>query len=112
MDLDGRVFRAVADVVGGDVGTDTVFEYHQDGDLVWASYSGGSIRLGHLVGTRDGDTLDFRYSQLTTDGRTDAGHCLARVEALPDGRLRLHEEWRWESREGSGTSIVESEPVR
>jgi hypothetical protein len=26
---------------------------------------------------------------------------------LPDGRLRLRETWAWESREGTGTSVLE-----
>ena len=37
----------------------TEFEYHQHGDLVWARYEGGAVRLGFLVGTRLGDRLEF-----------------------------------------------------
>ncbi|WP_018353481.1 hypothetical protein [Longispora albida] len=107
--LDGRTFRAVSDVDGGEVSTETVFEYHQDGDLVWAEYSGGTIRRGHLVGTRHGDRLDFRYAQLNTAGETAAGHCVSTVESGPGGRLRLHETWEWESKAGSGTSVVEEQ---
>jgi hypothetical protein len=29
------------------------------------------------------------------------------VVELPDGRVRLEETWAWESRQGSGTSVVE-----
>lgn len=105
--LDGRRFRPVTDVEGGQVGPATVFDYRQEGDLVEATYAGGSVRRGHLVGTADGDRLDFRYAQLHTDGTTATGHCVSTVEHLPDGRLRLHETWRWESRDGHGTSTVE-----
>ncbi|MCO1598934.1 hypothetical protein M8C17_27655 [Micromonospora sp. RHAY321] len=108
--LDGRRFAAVADVVAGEVGTETVFAYHERADEVWAEYAGGSIRRGHLVGTRDGDRLDFRYVQLNTDGQTSSGHCVSEVSVLPDGRLRLHESWSWESRPGTGTSVVEELP--
>ena len=52
----------------GRASAETVFEYHQNGDLIWATYQGGAVRLGFLVGTRDGDTLDFRYSQLNEWG--------------------------------------------
>jgi catechol 2,3-dioxygenase-like lactoylglutathione lyase family enzyme len=105
--LDGKIFRAVSDVEGGEVDAATVFTYHErDGDI-WAEYEGGQIKRGHLVGTRDGDRLDFRYSQLNTAGETSTGHCLSTVETLPDGRLRLAETWQWESRPGSGTSVVE-----
>ncbi|MEU1645045.1 hypothetical protein ABZ422_09730 [Micromonospora zamorensis] len=109
--LDGRRFRAVADVVAGEVGTQTVFAYHERAGEVWAEYAGGSIRRGHLVGTRTGDRLDFRYVQLNTDGQTSSGHCVSEVSVLPDGRVRLHETWSWESRAGSGSSVVEEVPA-
>jgi predicted hotdog family 3-hydroxylacyl-ACP dehydratase len=105
--LDGRRFQAVADVPGGDVGAQTVFEYAEETGLVHARYGGGAIRLGFLVGTRDGDTLRFRYAQVRADGTTASGRCESRIEVLDDGRLRLHEIWAWESQPGEGTSLVE-----
>jgi hypothetical protein len=110
--LDGRLFRDVTPEHAGDVGDGTVFEYHQDDDAtIWAKYSGGRVRLGFLTGTRSADTLDFRYVHVTTDGETASGHCVSRVELLDDGRLRLHERWSWESKPGSGTSVVEEIPA-
>jgi hypothetical protein len=105
--LDGRRFQAVADVPGGDVGAQTVFEYAEETGVVHARYGGGAIRLGFLVGTRDGDTLRFRYAQVRADGTTASGRCESRIEVLADGRLRLHETWAWESQPGEGTSLVE-----
>jgi hypothetical protein len=29
---------------------------------------------------------------------------------LDDGRLRMHEQWTWDSKPGSGTSVVEEVP--
>jgi hypothetical protein len=109
--LEGRRFKAV-DNASGEVGAETVFTYHEDpsdGSL-WADYAGGAVVRGHLVGSRTAsgsDTLDFRYVQLKVDGTTSSGHCTSVVEELPDGRLRLHETWSWESRAGSGTSTLE-----
>ena len=108
--LEGRRFAAVTDVVAGEVGTETVFTYHEHDGAVWAEYAGGAIRRGHLVGTREGDRLDFRYVQLNSDGLTSSGHCVSEISVLADGRLRLHETWWWESRPGSGTSVVEGVP--
>jgi hypothetical protein len=105
--LDGRKFNAVADTVGGEVETATSFTYHERDGEIWAEYAGGRIRRGYLVGTRTGDRLDFRYTQLNTAGETNTGHCVSTVETLADGRLRLNEKWEWESRTGSGTSTVE-----
>lgn len=107
--LDGRVF-AVADSGGGTATTDTTFHYAEDDGVVSATYEGGTIRRGFLVGTRSGDSLDFRYVQLHTDGSTATGHCVTELELLTDGRVRLNETWEWESRPGSGRSVAEELP--
>jgi hypothetical protein len=106
--LDGRRFRPVANE-DGEVDASTTFDYHEDEEdgIVWAEYSGGPIRLGFLVGLRESDSLFARYAQVTVDGKTATGHTESRIEGLDDGRLRLHEDWAWDSREGSGESVVE-----
>jgi hypothetical protein len=101
------MFRSVAEVEGGDVGTETIFHYSEDDGVIHARYAGGQVTLGFLVGSRDGDRLDFRYAQLRTDGTTAAGHCRSRIVELPDGRLRMEESWEWDSHDGAGTSVVE-----
>jgi hypothetical protein len=107
--LDGRVF-AVADSGGGGATPDTTFRYAEDDVLVTATYEGGTIRRGFLVGTRTGALLDFRYAQLHTDGSTATGHCVTQLELLTDGRVRLNETWEWDSRPGSGQSVVDELP--
>ena len=94
----------------GEASAETIFEYHEEGDLIWARYLGGAVRLGFLVGIRDDDQLDFRYSQLNENGETSNGHCVTTISALPDGRFRLSEDWVWESKAGSGTSTTEEIP--
>lgn len=106
--LDGRTFVAVATSGAGDVDAATLFHYREQDGVVWADYAGGAVARGYLVGTRDGDRLDFRYVHLDAAGATASGRCRSRVVALPDGRVQLHETWAWESRPGSGTSVVES----
>ena len=109
--LDGRRFGSVSNTADGEVGNDTTFHYRQDGEVVSASYAGGQVRRGELIGTRNDDTLDFRYVHLNIDGETASGRCTSRIEVLDDGRLRLHETWAWESKPGDGTSIVEELPA-
>jgi hypothetical protein len=60
-----------------------------------------------LVGTRDGDRLALRYTQLNVHGETSNGRCSTTISPLPDGRLRLFEDWAWQSKSGSGTSAAE-----
>ncbi|MGA5453357.1 hypothetical protein ACPCVO_42770 [Streptomyces umbrinus] len=105
--LDGLSLAPVADQAPGQVGTRTRFAYHEKDGEIWAEYAGGDVVRGHLVGTRAGDRLDFRYVQLKVDGSTSSGHCVSLVVELPDGRVRLEETWEWESQEGRGTSVVE-----
>jgi hypothetical protein len=105
--LEGLKFRSVSDVEGGDVGPSTIFEYHQTEDLIWARYEGGAVRLGFLVGTRSGDHLEFRYTQVRTDGSTATGHCRSTINERDNGSLFMDETWEWDSADGSGTSQVE-----
>jgi hypothetical protein len=104
--LDGRSFAAEAVSDDGEVSAATRFAYREFDGVVWASYSGGAIVRGELVGTRVGDGLDFRYVHLTADGQTAAGRCRSVVSHLLDGRLQLDETWTWESRPGSGRSTL------
>ncbi|GAA2741807.1 MULTISPECIES: hypothetical protein [Kitasatospora] len=105
--LDGLVFAPTGRAAAGEVDAATRFTYREQDGRVWAAYRGGEIVHGHLVGTRVGDVLEFRYVQLNTAGETAGGHCVSELSRLPDGRLRLDETWTWESRAGSGTSTVE-----
>lgn len=108
--MDGRVLQSVANDGDGAVGDDTRFYFDQDGDVVHARYEGGSVRLGHLVGTTTGTELSFRYAQVNGDGETATGHSEDRIRLLDDGRVRLYETWAWDSKSGSGTGILEEVP--
>jgi hypothetical protein len=59
---DGRRFSAVANG-SGEVDASTVFSYQEDGDLVWARYEGGGVRLGFLVGTSVVEELRWRQAR-------------------------------------------------
>ncbi len=105
----GRRFRSVENSASGEIGPETVFAYRQDGDVVSATYGGGGVRSGVLIATADGGgNLDARYAHVNAAGELMTGECRTTPKVLPDGRLRLHEEWRWTSGEGSsGWSVVE-----
>ena len=103
------MFRPVETTANGEVGGATTFAYRQVGDIVWATYRGGGVRFGSLVATVGEDgVLDMRYAHVNAAGELMTGVCRSVPKVLPDGRLRLHEEWRWTSGDGSaGTSTVE-----
>ncbi|APX96281.1 hypothetical protein [Natronorubrum daqingense] len=107
LSLDGRTLAGVANDDAGEVGADTVFHFEQTGDRLYANYSGGNIVDGHLVGTFDGEQWDVRYTQLHADGETATGHSVGDVELLEDGRVRVEDEWEWESKTGEGESVHE-----
>jgi hypothetical protein len=109
VNYEGRTFRSISSSGGGDVGAATTFHYHQEGDLVWATYAGGAVRLGTLLATTDAQgNLEMRYQHVGADGAFKAGRCQSRPELLPDGRVRLHERWRWtDGASGEGQSVVE-----
>ena len=112
IDYDGRKFRSISNSETGEVGADTIFHYHQKDDLVWAEYSGGDIQLGTLIATVSLDgSLDMRYQHVNHEGELMTGMCRSTPEILPDGRLRLHEKWRWTSGDLSkGESVIEEIP--
>jgi hypothetical protein len=111
---DNKTFRSVANTDNGEVSGETVFHYHQQGQLVWADYGGGAIVKGFLIATvQEDQSLDMRYQHVNTQGELMTGRCRSTPETLPDGRIRLHERWQWTSGdESSGESIVDEIPSR
>jgi hypothetical protein len=109
LDLNSRLFIAAANTPNGDVDGTTLFRYRQQGDRIWATYDGGSVRFGSLVARGDAEgCLDMRYQHVGPGGVFRTGTCLSKPEVLPDGRIRLHEEWQWTNGDRShGTSLLE-----
>lgn len=105
--LDGRTLVGVANDEQGEVSGDTRFHFEQEGDRVRARYSGGDVVDGYLIGTMDGSQWDIRYVQMNEDGETATGHSVGDVELLDDGRVRVEDEWEWESKGGTGESVLE-----
>lgn len=106
---DGKVFVSTRNSERGVVSAETRFHYHQLGELVWATYEGAVVRFDSLLAKADENgCLDMRYQHLTTAGEPETGQWRSLPEVLADGRLRLHERWRWTSGDRSeGASIVE-----
>lgn len=91
----------------GIVNADTIFTFNQEGDVVSASYQGGPIRMGHLIGVVSQGLLRFRFAQLGMDGSLHGGASECEIKLTGEGRLRLVEHFKWESQEGTGINIFE-----
>ncbi len=93
----------------GEVSGETLFHYRWRGDVIWATYEGGSVRLGTAGGKsgKDGQ-LHFLYQRVNVQGEFMRGRCRSIPKVLEDGRYRLNESWQRTSGDrSSGCSIVE-----
>lgn len=109
MNYNGKTFHSVANTSNGEVSAETIFHYRQTDNIVTATYAGGGIKTGHLIAVADENgCLDMRYHHVNVGGDLQTGVCRSTPEILPDGRIRLHENWQWTSGDGtSGQSMIE-----
>ncbi len=109
INYDGRRFHAVQNTENGETSAETIFIYEQTGDVLTSKYAGGRIVSGHLLGLVDAQgCIDLRYHQVNDKGELMTGVCRSVPEVMPDGKLRLHENWQWTSGDrSSGTSVLE-----
>ncbi len=91
-----------------EVGDDpTRFDYEEADGVVWGSYTGDTVAHGRFVGTRDGDRIELSYVHALKAGGRAAGRSTSRVEPLPDGRLRLVEDFVFDGEDTPQTSVCE-----
>lgn len=109
MQYGGRLFRPVKSSDTSQTSAETIFKYEQTGELVTATYSGGDIRFGQLIGRVDtAGILHMRYQHMDRKGWLMTGTCETTPELLPSGKLRLHEVWQWTCGDkAKGTSVLE-----
>ncbi len=99
--------KPVETAESGVINADTVFEFSQLDEHIWASYSGGLIERGYLVGILRKDKLAFRYCQIQTDGTLDGGHSDCKLRLSESRLIQIVEKFEWESRSGSGVNIIQ-----
>src|SRR6187551_81190 len=107
----GKIFRTITNTENGETSSETVFYYKQIGNVLTSEYSGGKIKIGHLIGIVDEKgNIDMRYHQVNENGQLMTGICKSKPEILANGKIRLHESWEWTSGDKSkGQSIIEEE---
>ncbi len=109
MNYHNRKFKPTINSENGETSSDTIFHYLQDGNILTASYSGGAIKKGQLIGLVDEKgNIDMRYHQVNIKGKLMTGICRSKPEIMTNGKIRLHETWKWTSGDESrGSSIIE-----
>lgn len=92
----------------GEVSQETIFHYHQEGDIFFADYKGGAILKGQLIGKIvDVEYLEFVYQHLNSDKEIMTGKCKSYPRTNEQGKLILNEYWQWTCKDNStGTSIL------
>ena len=104
-----KTFRSISNSSNGEVGSETFFYYQQFGNIITATYNGGTIKRGHLIAIIDDNgQLNMRYHHINQNNELMTGTCFSKPELLENGKLRLHEVWQWTSGDNSaGSSIIE-----
>ncbi|MEI4770333.1 n-acetylglutamate synthase [Psychrobacillus sp. FJAT-51614] len=109
INYNGKRFVSIANTENGEVSSKTFFDYKQEGNILSATYDGGEIVKGTLIGiVKDNGCLNFRYNHVNIRNEIRGGQCDSTPETLPDGRIRLHENWKWlDSEHTEGKSTIE-----
>lgn len=115
MNYDGKHFRMLSTSTGAS--GDVIFHYRQDGDAVWGAFDGDDLPAGAFIARADAaGTLDLRYAFIAEGaaggGEIRTGTCISTPEQLPDGRIRLREDFQFTSGDRkTGLSVVEEVPA-
>jgi hypothetical protein len=106
--LHNKRMRPQMNTANGQVSEETLFEYFQQGDFIWGTYSGGEVARGMLIGKMTPNrNINFHYLQMDRTGQVFGGTSHSTTEFLNDGRIVLYEDWHWTgNRSGTGSSII------
>lgn len=93
--FNNKKFALIENSESGQVNSETVFEYKQNGNLVTADYFGGTIKYGKIIAELKDDELNMLYQCLTTDNLLKAGKAIAKISLNENGKLILSLNWEW-----------------
>jgi hypothetical protein len=94
--LDKRHFTLISNTAGHAKPGETVFVFEQQEFAVRASYSGGDVLLGSIIGRfTSEDDVHVLFQQVTIDGRLNGGEGKMKLERREDGKLCFIDDWRF-----------------
>ncbi len=94
-DFNNKTFLLVQNTDNGQVNSETIFKYKQDGNLVTADYFGGSVKYGKIIADLQGDKLNMLYQCMTTENELKAGKAIADITLTDQGKIKLTLNWQW-----------------
>jgi GNAT superfamily N-acetyltransferase len=95
------------DGIDVEVNTNTVFNFFQNGELIYAEYKGGKVKYGEIFGLIENDTAHFYYSQVNVEGGKNKGSSRGEIKILENNKLQLIDRWEWKNKNGQGLCIME-----
>ena len=109
INYNNKKFKSISNSGTGEVDKNTTFHYYQKENIVWGTYNGGKIKFGTLTGiVKQDGTLHFAYQHVNYQNELLTGNCVSTPKMLPNGKLKLHEEWQWTCKDrSSGKSTIE-----
>ncbi|MGC6431702.1 MAG: hypothetical protein ACON5F_11720 [Jejuia sp.] len=103
--FNNKTFSLIENSENGQVNSETVFKYKQEGDLIMADYSGGTVVYGKIIGQLVEDKINMVYQCLTSDKKLKSGKALAKISLTDNNKLKLKLDWEWlDSTNEIGTS--------
>jgi hypothetical protein len=105
LSLDKVKMNVIKTAANGVVNNLTIFTFSQNENFVSASYEGGKIQKGFLVGYLTSDKLLFSYCQLQVDGKIDNGQSVCDLTLDEHNKIILTENFAWSSRNEEGVNI-------
>ncbi len=88
----------------GIINKETIFHFKHEDKIISASYKGGQIEQGYLLGTIENGKLNFKYVQIHSDLTIETGSSVCEI-LVSENRIKLLEHFEWKA--GTGTNVIE-----
>lgn len=95
INFNNKTFLLIDNSEKGTVNSDTVFKYQQEGNLVTAEYSGGTVVYGNIIAKLIDNQLHMLYQCMTTDDELKAGKAIAQISINEHNKIQLKLDWEW-----------------
>ena len=107
IDYNNRKFKVIGNSNVKDIGSNTIFEFCQNGNLIFGKYHGGEVKKGNFIAVMHGNgSMEKKFQHINQNGKLVSGSSVASPEILNNGVVRLKESWEFFP-EVTGSTIME-----